>query len=388
MHTMKPTVSNKAQPEGSIANARIMEECLAFISRYLNGIETKFNRMSRNDMDMQESLLFKLSVFQKKGNPLGKRTFKQLSFLDWKQAQLYVLMNCQEVQPFIGEYTTIHGPKPSLVDWFQSQIWKLYQERDPRVTAELLSLSRGPSKSVKSYQGYYVNGYRFHTKKRQRRRKTQNSGVVVKGDEESGEKDFFGVLKEVIELEYDAPNNGDKEPIVVLFRCVWFDVYREGRGIKRDKFGGISLNFKKFLGTNEPFAMASQVGQVYYVRFDDEAEIKYNEFKKLHEKEVGETGADNVSVDVAYEKVLGYRSGYARGLGKGHPVLSKDEKKGRAELEVTVVQLQNENNTMRAEFEHHKAETLRKENEAKKKQEELEQKLKLIMEKIGLESLT
>ncbi|XP_056698538.1 uncharacterized protein [Spinacia oleracea] len=123
-------------------------------------------------------------------------------------------------------------------------------------------------------------------------------------------------------------------------------------------------------------------------KFDDEAEIKYNEFKKLHEKEVGETGADNVSVDVAYEKVLGYRSGYARGLGKGHPVLSKDEKKGRAELEVTVVQLQNENNTMRAEFEHHKAETLRKENEAKKKQEELEQKLKLIMEKIGLESLT
>ncbi|XP_056689470.1 uncharacterized protein [Spinacia oleracea] len=123
-------------------------------------------------------------------------------------------------------------------------------------------------------------------------------------------------------------------------------------------------------------------------KFDDEAEIKYNEFKQLHEKEVGEKGADNVSVDVAYEKVLGYRSGYARGLGKGHPVLSKDGKKGRAELEVTVVQLQNENNTMRAEFEHHKAETLRKENEAKKKQEELEQKLKLIMEKIGLESLT
>ncbi|XP_056697488.1 rRNA-processing protein EFG1-like [Spinacia oleracea] len=166
------------------------------------------------------------------------------------------------------EYTIIHGPKPSLVDWFRSQIWKLYTEGDPRVTTELLSLSRGPSKSVKSYQGYYVNGYRFHTKKRQRRRKTQNSGVIVKGDAESGEKDFFGVLKEVIELEYDAPNSGDTKPIVVLFRCVWFDVYR--RGIKRDKFGGVSLNFKKFLGTNEPFAMASQVGQVYYVRAHNE----------------------------------------------------------------------------------------------------------------------
>lgn len=46
-----PTAANKAQPEGSIANARIMEECLTFVSRYLSGVETKFNRMSRNDLD-------------------------------------------------------------------------------------------------------------------------------------------------------------------------------------------------------------------------------------------------------------------------------------------------------------------------------------------------
>lgn len=102
MHTMKPTVLNKAQPEGSIAEGYIMQECLTFVSRYLSGVETKFNRMGRNDMDESALPSFKLPIFQKKGNPLGKRTFKQLSHLEWKQAQLYVLMNCQEVQPFIG----------------------------------------------------------------------------------------------------------------------------------------------------------------------------------------------------------------------------------------------------------------------------------------------
>lgn len=99
--------------------------------------------------------------------------------------------------------------------------------------------------------------------------------MVVKGDEESGQIDFFGVLKEVLELDYDVPNGGYKEPMVVLFRCVWFDVYKEGRGIKRNKFGTISVNTKRFLGTNEPFALASQVGQVYYVRVHNEPDWRF-----------------------------------------------------------------------------------------------------------------
>uniref|UniRef100_A0A803MJC9 Uncharacterized protein n=1 Tax=Chenopodium quinoa TaxID=63459 RepID=A0A803MJC9_CHEQI len=74
-------------------------------------------------------------------------------------------------------------------------------------------------------------------------------------------------------------------------------------------------------------------------------------------------------------RVLGHRSGYARGLGKAHPVSSKDGKIGRAELEQNIEKLQNENNMMRAELE-----------ASKKKQEDLEQKLRLVMEKIGLDA--
>ena len=150
------------------------------------------------------------------------------------------------------------------------QIWKLHVDGDTRATREMLSLSRGPSKSAKSYQGYFVNGYRFHTKQRQMRRRTQNSGVVVKGDEVSGERDFFGVLKEVLELEYDAPYSGGLDPKVVVFRCDWFDVYSDGKGVKRDKDGTVSVNVNRHLRTNEPFALASQVSQIYYVSSHNE----------------------------------------------------------------------------------------------------------------------
>ena len=101
MNTMKPTVHNKAHPEASMAQARIAEECSALCSMYLSGLNTKLNRIGRNDMDKDQSSSFMLSIFQNKGIPMGKRTFKKLSHVDLEQAQLYLLMNCPEVQPFI-----------------------------------------------------------------------------------------------------------------------------------------------------------------------------------------------------------------------------------------------------------------------------------------------
>uniref|UniRef100_A0A803N4S0 DUF4216 domain-containing protein n=1 Tax=Chenopodium quinoa TaxID=63459 RepID=A0A803N4S0_CHEQI len=129
-------------------------------------------------------------------------------------------------------------------------------------------------KSIVTFDGYVINGFRLHTKKQQRHRKTQNSGVIVKGDAESGGKDFYGNLEEVIVLEYDALENRTS-PKVVLFKCKWFDVFSEGRGIKKDKFGSILVNVSRTLQTNEPFALASQIEQVFYVSSHDERHWKF-----------------------------------------------------------------------------------------------------------------
>ena len=40
-------------------------------------------------------------------------------------------------------------------------------------------LSKGPNPVVIKYKGYFINEFRFHTRKRDARSKTQNSGVTL-----------------------------------------------------------------------------------------------------------------------------------------------------------------------------------------------------------------
>ena len=47
--SLKALVRNRAQPEGSIAEGYIAQECIIFCSRYFQGVETVFNRPQRND---------------------------------------------------------------------------------------------------------------------------------------------------------------------------------------------------------------------------------------------------------------------------------------------------------------------------------------------------
>ena len=45
---LKKYVRNKARPEGSIAERYVANECLTFMSQYIHGCETKFNKKERN----------------------------------------------------------------------------------------------------------------------------------------------------------------------------------------------------------------------------------------------------------------------------------------------------------------------------------------------------
>ncbi|XP_057248854.1 uncharacterized protein LOC125494642 [Beta vulgaris subsp. vulgaris] len=142
-------------------------------------------------------------------------------------------------------------------DW---DVEKLHEEDNCPYGEEFLSLARGPIQYVTSFSGYVTNGFRFQTLQRDKNLRTQNSGVVVLGDtcDGHGALDFYGVLKEVLKLEYLGGN------YIVLFRCDWYDVLDYRRGKQVDKFGYISVDTQRFLKTNEPFVLASQVSQVFY----------------------------------------------------------------------------------------------------------------------------
>ena len=51
----------------------------------------------------------------------------------------------------------------------------------------------------------------------------------------------------------------------MLFKCDWYDVSHEGIGYKRDLHGTTIVNTSQKLKTVEPFVLACQATQVYYV---------------------------------------------------------------------------------------------------------------------------
>lgn len=130
--------------------------------------------------------------------------------------------------------------------------------KEGSIPEDIYYLVCGPLRSVRRYSGYIVNGFRFHTIDRQENRKTQNGGLMVQGDDES-QKKYYGVLKDVYELQYPGENH------VIVFKCDWYDVQHQGRGYKIDEYGITSLSKELSLATYEPFVLESQAEQVFYV---------------------------------------------------------------------------------------------------------------------------
>jgi hypothetical protein len=130
--------------------------------------------------------------------------------------------------------------------------------RSAIVSLSLLSL--GPKRKVKCYNKYFVNGYVFHTKEYRHERKTCNNSVCVKGSTCSEfEVDYYGILKEVVKLQYHSEHNK-----VFLFKCYWYDT--NDRGIRVDShYGLVEINSKARLhNVNDVFVFAKQCQQVYY----------------------------------------------------------------------------------------------------------------------------
>ncbi|XP_066321900.1 uncharacterized protein [Miscanthus floridulus] len=191
----------------------------------------------------------------------------QMEMNELNKAQAYVLKNCEEASPYTGihkEYLRTQSTKnvdkrheKEFFQWFKNHISTMYSKGDPSISDELFDLARGPDTGVTHFSSYMVNGWRFNTRDRDALFQAQNSGVFVKGDEGTGNKDYFGVLTDIVELLYGTHK-------VVLFKCEWWDVHTT-RGVKEDKYGFIMINTTRRLSTDEPYVLASQAEQVYYV---------------------------------------------------------------------------------------------------------------------------
>lgn len=123
-------------------------------------------------------------------------------------------------------------------------------------------ISHGPNKNIIKYDVYAINGYTFRTKAREGK-VYQNSGVSVVATDTHISKEvvtyakntYYGVLQEIWVLDYHFKR-------IPIFLCDWVD---NRKGVKRDKLGYTLVELKRLGHKGDPFILASQAQQVFYV---------------------------------------------------------------------------------------------------------------------------
>nr|GLL19544.1 uncharacterized protein LOC109149905 [Ipomoea trifida] len=217
LRKLKNNVKNKAKVEGSISNAYLVEEASSFCSYYFEDhVSTKHKNVPRN-ADGSEYIVDEheetLSIFKYSGRAFGK--------------------------------AKAHDPSNNISNKF------------------IKDLAKGPLRSVNTYSGYYVNGFKFHTIGYGGAKETMNSGVCIKGINYSvDESDYYGRLVEVVQVEY--PGLPIKRTI--LFKCEWFDPTSVGMKV-HPKYKLVEVNHKRRFNRYEPFVLAMQAAQVYYCTY-------------------------------------------------------------------------------------------------------------------------
>ncbi|XP_075636598.1 uncharacterized protein LOC142608811 [Castanea sativa] len=157
---LKRYVCNRARPEGSIAEAYILKECINNWPLYIDGIETVHNQRERNEDfgESSEGLIVFSQTAQLTG---GRRNDGNLSCALLDTAHWYLLYNSPELEPYLNEHkSTLHNPTGEAITqiqrqefpkWFREHMNRLKVSESPEATKQLWSLANGPKPYVKEY---------------------------------------------------------------------------------------------------------------------------------------------------------------------------------------------------------------------------------------------
>ena len=191
------------------------------------------------------------------------------------QAHLYILNNTAKVIPYIDAHkkeVAALNPKFNMMrvlqehnrtfmKWFRHTIFA-----DEATSKTLRLLALGPNLNVPTWQGYHINNYSFYTKSQDEKSSMQNSGVTVDADSDNfcsasdnnpirASMHYFGVIEQIWELDYTDFR-------VPVFKCKWINART---GVRQDEMGFTLVDFNKVGYMDEPFIMAQQARQIFYV---------------------------------------------------------------------------------------------------------------------------
>ncbi|XP_074278631.1 uncharacterized protein LOC141602226 [Silene latifolia] len=267
---MKPLagyVRNQNRPEGCMIQGYVAEEALDFANDYMSDVESIGLPTSRHEGRIEGQGTLGRNVVTVNPETLA-------------QAHFYILQHMVDVHPYLEKHQTLLSAENpdkgerwltmehnrSFVKWFTNEVdIELINDRE-KVSDEVRWLAHGPGMHVLTYQGYDINGYSFYTKDQDDRSTMQNSGVALMAMSMSvaSAKDsrpaydaqpYFGVIKEIWELDYVQFR-------IPVFRCMWVE---HSKGVRVDEMGFTLVDFSREGYKSEPFIMANQARQIFYV---------------------------------------------------------------------------------------------------------------------------
>ncbi|XP_068497787.1 uncharacterized protein [Phaseolus vulgaris] len=264
MKILKGYVKNQCRPEASIIERYISEESIEFCSEYMSKAKC---------IGVPEKAWHSRRFISKSSRGVHVISKSREEVL---QAHLYILNNTDEVLPYLDTHKDIvkyKNPRQSekwvliehnktFMSWFKQQIMN-----DPSASETLTWLANGLKFDVLCCSGYEVNGCLFYTKSRDDRSTVQNSGVTLEAESMQfstakdqnpvvGSMPYYGVIVEIWEVNYTKFT-------VPVFKCKWVD---NKTGVKVDESGMTLVDFRKIGYHDEPFIMAHQASQVFYIQ--------------------------------------------------------------------------------------------------------------------------
>jgi len=174
-------------------------------------------------------------------------------------------------------------------------ISQVHDERNKVIDPNMKPLAWGPNSSVTSWNMYFVNGYKFHTKAWSEGKKTTNYGVHIKGVTERGQDDFFGVIKHIYELEYLGLSKN-----IPLFFCDWFDPTNNRDTKVHLEYNIVKIKMSRRYIPYDPFILPQKVRQVYYVPYPKICRNLHGWSVAITTKPQGHVEVDKIQNDLPY----------------------------------------------------------------------------------------
>nr|XP_028960704.1 uncharacterized protein LOC103435145 [Malus domestica] len=313
LQTLKRNVRNKGRPEGSMAEANLVDECLSFCSMYLRGVESRRNRRGRNEDGIGRGVSGGLSIFDSKGCYMGSGEHVELDLNTLDQCHRYILNNCDEVNPFRSQHEeflkTKHRrerltmrqikelSKKEFPEWFKQHMNSSYHANDTLISEDLHWLANYPSRVVSRYKSHIVHGFRFRIKSVDDKHKNQNCGVFVPANVPGaiGQVNCYGRVVDMFEVKYCGPTEAeDRGRAVMLFKCEWVNS-ESPRGMKTDQYGFTMVNFNQLGFKEDPFILASQALQAFYV--EDTIEKDWHVVVRTQPRDLFDVLEDSDAID-------------------------------------------------------------------------------------------